>query len=136
MFGICWMCTNILFFSYFLWGILSICGALMMIKIEMDDTVNFLVLSTVAFELVLTVITLFIFSDFGARVSNGFEGVCDGIYQLNWYWFPIDIRQMLLNVMAVAQQPVILQGLMNFSCTRDTFKNVSWLSCRLIKIPK
>lgn len=137
---------------HFLWGIISICGALVMIKIEM------VVIHSIHCNNIIFLMNIFFLSEcldrwygrynytgvcylwisldryycvyLGERVTFASTKVYDGIFWINWYTFPVDLQRITLNIMAVAQQSVQLKGLMQFSCTRDTFKNVSsimWL---------
>lgn len=62
--------------------------------------------------------------NFGEIMSNKFGGIDDTIYGCDWYTFPNDIQRMLPIILAGAQQPVILMGFANLTCTREAFKKV------------
>lgn len=68
---------------------------------------------------------IFIYCEFGERVSTGFSELNDAINQFNWYTFPIEIQRDLPIVMIFAQEPVVVSGFGNIACVRLTFKSVS-----------
>ena len=55
----------------------------------------------------------------------GFDSFNDTFSQCDWYSFPIEIQQMLVIVMANAQQPVIIKGFANTLCARESFTKVN-----------
>ena len=68
-------------------------------------------------------VVMFIYCDFGERISCGFEAVHNGIEECDWYLFPIEMQKMLLIIMA-ADEPIVLKGFANVVMTRETFKKV------------
>ena len=70
---------------------------------------------------------IFIFCHFGERASGESSEMGDEIYQrIDWYTFPLDIQRMIPTILIGAQEPVILRGFGNVTCTRDAFKKVKF----------
>lgn len=67
---------------------------------------------------------MFFLSNSGQGVTDRFDGICNQIYQCNWYLFPIKVKQMLPTMMIATQKPAILCGIGNILCSRDAFKKV------------
>lgn len=67
----------------------------------------------------------FDYCEFGERVSNKFNEVDNIFCHLNWYTFPKDIQRMLPTIIISTQEAVFLRGFANYSCTRESFQNVS-----------
>lgn len=65
-----------------------------------------------------------IYSEFGERVTNEFNEVDNMFCHLNWYSLPKDIQRMLTTVIISTQEPIVLRGFGNYSCTRGSFQNV------------
>lgn len=65
------------------------------------------------------------FCECGERVTKEFLEVNDRICQLKWYSLSIKMQRMLPNILLATQEPVVVQGFGNCSCTREAFKNVS-----------
>lgn len=74
--------------------------------------------------LILTIIGIFGFCEFGGKISAAFEKIDIVLDQLKWYWMPSDTRRMLLTILIVAQKPVELGIFGSISCNRRTFKEV------------
>lgn len=53
---------------------------------------------------------MFVFFNFGEKMSNQFSIFDNTIYQSEWYAFPDDVQKMLPIIMMGAQQSVILKG--------------------------
>lgn len=58
-------------------------------------------------------------------VTNRFDKFHDALWQFDWYFMPIKMQQIYLLFMLNCQHPVIIRGLANIWCTRETFKSVS-----------
>lgn len=67
---------------------------------------------------------IFFFCYFGQSMTTQFEGLCNQIYQCDWYLFPTEAQQMLPIIMIVFQKSVALRGFGNVYYTRESFKNV------------
>lgn len=62
--------------------------------------------------------------ELGERSSDAFDEIVEKIYQLEWYSFVKEMRQMLPLIINVAQQPVEIECFGTISCSRETFKKV------------
>ena len=67
---------------------------------------------------------MYLFCEFGERVSNGFDELNDAIYQSDWYTLPLHIKRMLPTVILAAQQPIGIRIFGSIRCSRETFKKV------------
>lgn len=70
-------------------------------------------------------VQIFVLCDSSERVITHFKAI--DIYQCDWYAFPICVRRTLPIVIVNTQQPVVLKGVANIQCTRNTFRKVSHL---------
>lgn len=70
---------------------------------------------------------IFILCELGERLMEQFAKIDHEILKLDWYQFPTDIQKMLPTIMNGTQPPVMLRGISNILCTRETFKYVSHL---------
>lgn len=68
---------------------------------------------------------IFVYCEFGERMSNGFNEINDSICCVNWYTFPINMQRMIPNILIIAQKPVVLDAFGKISCKREVFTNVS-----------
>lgn len=66
---------------------------------------------------------MLMYSDFGERISGGFEEIHSAIEECDWYLFPIQIQRMLLTIM-IADEAVVVHGFPNVVLTRESFKKV------------
>lgn len=71
-----------------------------------------------------SVVEIFLFCEFGERLTKRFDEIDDEIFDWDWYAFPIEIQKMLPIIMIGTQKQVRLEGFANIQCTRQTFKNV------------
>lgn len=83
-----------------------------------------MVLMTLICEMFWSLAISFLLYEFGERTCNEFNEFSNGIGQLNWHLFPIEIQRMLPTVLSVAQQPVLIRGFGNFAYLRESFKRV------------
>lgn len=67
---------------------------------------------------------LFVFCEFGERVSEAFEESYDVIGQLDWYAFPMNLQKMLHIIIISVQEPVTLKSFGNIPCAREQAKRV------------
>lgn len=77
-----------------------------------------------ACELLGTLIVLFAPCELSGRISTEFEQINYHIDQFDWYLFSLDMKKMLIIIMANAQQPVDVGGFGSFPCNRETFEKV------------
>lgn len=73
-------------------------------------------------------VPIFIICELGERLTDHFNEISIGIFQCDWYIFPIDVQKMFLIVLLNAQTPITIRGFGNLNCTRDKFKDVSSLN--------
>lgn len=73
---------------------------------------------------IIGLILAFIACEIGQRTGNAFDKIDFTIKQFDWYLFPIEIKQMLPMIIAVAHQPVSLECFGSITCTKEVFKNV------------
>ena len=72
-----------------------------------------------------TFTTIFFVCELGEKVTHQFNLFNEEICNCDWFLFPIEIQRIFLIVLLGAQQPAVIQGYANTTCTRDTFKNVT-----------
>lgn len=148
---------EIIIVGYYLWSVSTICSTLLVIRIEMVKSILFIIHSCMIYNIYRyyrTILTLliqlhnngrpvdiilasiimfwafcqfFLFCNFGQYVTNEFSEIDNLIYFCDWYTFPKEIQRILPTVIATAQQPVILEGFANLTCTREAFKKVNQL---------
>lgn len=75
---------------------------------------------------------IFVACELGQRMSDAFEEICDLIGKFSWYSFPDKLKNNLTTIIIVAQQPVEIECFGSITCSRFSFKNVSWLFSRTI----
>lgn len=104
-----------------------------------------MVLMTVICEMFWSFVLSFIYYEFGEKTSNGFSEFSDGICQINWHSFPIEIQRMMPTVMNVAHQPVLIRGFGILPYLRESSKIVcpdidglihwwNWCFCILFQV--
>lgn len=151
------------FICFFSWSFFTICGALLMIQMEIVEYSfsenNFHVRKFISnsfrlifwhlkhqslngidpFLLVIPICEMFwsfalvfIFCEFGERVSTGYTEISDAINQFEWYLFPIGITRTLPIIMCYAQRPVVVKGIGNIACVRLMFKKVSGINSSVL----
>lgn len=142
-----------IFILLFSWSLVTICGALLLIQMEIvkflidllatvvvnktqsfhcfyllfqshHDTELF-VLFVLGFEVFYAFLWVFISCELGERFSNEFDGINNVVDRLNWHEFPIEVQRMLPFIIAIAQRPVALVVFGTALCQRDTFGSVS-----------
>lgn len=70
----------------------------------------------------------FAFCNYGEYLAHRFELVAEEICKIDWYLLPLGMQQMLIVVNANAQQPTVIRGYGNITCTRETLKRVQFHS--------
>lgn len=76
---------------------------------------------------------IFITCELGQRLSDAFEEINNQIGKFNWYWFPNNLKAILPHIIMVSQQPVDLGCFGSITCSRNSFKKVSFFK-EIIKI--
>lgn len=71
----------------------------------------------------VTTLALFLFCDFGNRVTQRYEDVGDKVYQMAWYSFPLNIQKKLKSTIAISQKNIYVRGA-EFETTREMFMRV------------
>lgn len=67
-----------------------------------------------------------LYCEFSERVITAFDEFSDELDRCNWYLLPNRLQQTYLTFLLDTQQPKMIQGYGNISCTRATFKMVGW----------
>lgn len=75
-----------------------------------------------------TLLTLYLFCYLGDEITDRFEKISDGFYNLAWYNLPVDMQQCFPMLIAVAHKRVYTQGVTQAHSTRETFLQVFLLS--------
>ena len=73
---------------------------------------------------------LFLFCEFGQKLTNHFDQLNVAINDCDWTSFPKKIQKILPIIMQNTQRPVVLRTFENASCSRETFKRVSFLKLK------
>lgn len=76
-------------------------------------------------SIISALILIFYLCESGEMVTNQYKVLDFGLYQCDWYSFPIRMQRSLVVFMSYTQQPVMIQGFANVRCIRDTFKKVN-----------
>lgn len=76
-------------------------------------------------EMCWSFISVFVVSEFGQRISNGFIEIDDEVCRFDWYRFPMEIQKLLPTIFIATQKPVSIQAFGSISMDRDNFKKVS-----------
>lgn len=67
---------------------------------------------------------VFIFCEFGERISVLSEEINDTICELDWYSFPLHMQRMMPMILLSTQRPITLTAYGGIGCNRTTFKKV------------
>lgn len=149
-----------IFMILFTWSLVAICGALLMIQMQIVECLenldlkpflemkliflfdklqshhdyDFMVLSVTVFVSCYAFCTLFIACELGQRMNDSFGGITYMIGLCDWQLFPIEVKRMLPAVLAILQQPVSLECFGSILCTREVFKKVGLNQIRIFHI--
>lgn len=74
--------------------------------------------------LVASFAQIFIFCEFGEKLTSQFNEIDKELFNCDWYTFPIEVLRLLPMVINGTHYPVLLNGIGGLTCTRETFKNV------------
>lgn len=77
---------------------------------------------------------LFIYCEFGERVTHEFNQFNEKLCHCNWYSFSIEMKRIFLITISGTQEPAVVQGFANTTCTRDAFKTVNFSLKKVQKI--
>lgn len=69
-------------------------------------------------------ISLFVYCEFGERVTHQFNQFNEQFCDCRWYSLPMEMQRIYSIVLVGVQQSVIIEGYSNTVCTRDAFKKV------------
>lgn len=61
-------------------------------------------------------------------ITGQFGEIDSEIMQYDWYKFPIEIQKMLPILICGTQNPTVMKGYINVEYSRETFKNVIYLT--------
>lgn len=94
-----------------------------------DNVSDSILIYRICFTIFWTFAFLFCMCEFGYMVTNQFDMFDDAIGYCKWYLLPIDMKRMIVILMANHQRPITIHGSGNILCTRIAFKKVStkWL---------
>lgn len=67
---------------------------------------------------------VFFFCEFGELILTDFDGLSDGLYDNEWYLYPLDVQRMIPTILIGTQDVISIRGFGNIECTRNTFKMV------------
>lgn len=70
-------------------------------------------------------IFLFLWCDFGQKLTDQFELFEDEVYKCKWYLFSIEMQQIFAFAMMNVQQSIVVKGFGNIELSRETFEKVS-----------
>lgn len=58
------------------------------------------------------------------KVTTQYENIINSIYAISWYEMPIEVQKKVPAMIAVAQKPILLRGLLSMECTHEFFQGV------------
>lgn len=70
---------------------------------------------------------IFLFCNFGEKISGQFTKLNDVIYQCNWYLCPLKIQQMFPMILTATQNVPTMTSFGNVVCSRESFKKVTFI---------
>lgn len=76
------------------------------------------------YEVVLSFILLFLYSELGERVSGGLNGICDTFDEFDWYRLSTGNQKSLPLMLAMTQREVQFPCFGSICCIRETFEKV------------
>lgn len=68
---------------------------------------------------------MFTYCEMGEQISNHFDEIENGFYQLDWHLLPIEIQRMMVMILMVTKQPMQFVGFGNFTASRITMRAVN-----------
>lgn len=118
------------------WGISGICSIMLLIKMKMvkctlsldrsnrTNLIRHFMNFCYRTQMIPWASSFCLFKYFGERLRSSFEEINDNCDQFAWHLFPWKTQQMLIHLIANAQNPVELRVFGSTSCTRVTLKKV------------
>lgn len=76
-------------------------------------------------SLMFSFASIFLFCEFGERITYQFSLFNDRLCQCNWYAFSMEVQRIYLIALSDIQHPVLIRGFANTLCTRIAFKHVN-----------
>lgn len=67
---------------------------------------------------------IFLFCEFGERISIETEEAYNELLRCNWFIFPMIVRKILPIIIIGNEKPLGIEGFGNIKCTREAFKKV------------
>lgn len=67
---------------------------------------------------------VFIVCECAQRVTNAFGEINDVVGQFDWYLYPIEIQQLLIQLIKYAQKPITIAFFGSIQCSREQFRKV------------
>lgn len=67
----------------------------------------------------------YLICNIGESITGTFEDFHEVIFGMEWHSCPIELQKYLVIMLAITQQPVIMQGIFSLDCSRITFKRVN-----------
>lgn len=85
-------------------------------------------------EMIWSFAAIFLFCEFGEKVTERFEKFHDELWQCDWYLCSAEIQRIYLLFMVDVQQLALFKGYANIRCTREMFKKVKLIENRKLKL--
>lgn len=86
---------------------------------------NTVMLLATLFQAICAFAAIFLNCELGERTMEAFEGIVELSTQLDWYLFPLEIKQILPMALVNVQQPIEFACFgSRISCSRESFKKV------------
>lgn len=81
-----------------------------------------------------TLLFLFFCCELGEMVANRLNSLDNELCRCDWHVFSVEMRRFYIITMCNTQQATIIRGYGNMVCTRDSFKKVSFIQMYVIEI--
>lgn len=94
---------------------------------QSHDEIDPLVLLNMIFVGAEALATVFVLCEIGQRIGGACNEINDVFDRLNWYLFPIEVRETLPMVILYVQQPINFKFFGSFACSREQLKRVSMM---------
>ncbi|XP_031618108.1 odorant receptor 94a-like [Contarinia nasturtii] len=111
--------------TFLTWGILTVCGTLMMIQIELSqehtDWASFVISF---FQLFWTFVLMFLLCYSGQEVTGAFDDLMYEVYQCEWDSFPHPLRRILPILLIFMKEPVQIIAYGGVNCSLKRFKKI------------
>lgn len=95
----------------------------------MNKTEDIVGILKISILVIFSLFPFFLFCHFGGQITQQFEEIGDAVYQLEWYRLPLDMKNVLQVVIALAQKRIYMRGYGDTRTTHSVFKKV-----RVVKV--